>query len=288
LQQEQPDLVHVDEEPYNLATYLAIRSAARLGIPALFFTWQNIQRRYPPPFAQMERAVYRASGAAIAGSAEAERVLRRKGFTGPISVIPQFGVDTSVFAPGRQPPEPFTIGFFNRLIPAKGPLLAIEALAMLPVDTRMLMVGDGPLRDRVDEEIIRRGLEGRVTRLSRVPSTEMPDLVRRVHVSILPSLATDGWKEQFGRVLIEAMAAGVPVVGSDSGEIPEVVGDAGILVPEGNAAGLAGALQRLYDDSGLRAELGIRGRQRVADRYTHQRIAEQSVAAYRDVIESTR
>ncbi len=288
VQRERPDLVHVDEEPYNLATFLATRSAASLAIPSLFFTWQNIRRDYPPPFAQMERYVYRTSGGAVAGSVEAKRVLSSKGFDGPVNVVPQFGVEPTVFAPGEPPPGPFTVGFFNRLIPGKGPLLALEALEMIPADARLLMVGDGPLREQIEREIDARGLRARVTRLSRVPSAEMPGLLRRVHVSILPSVTTDRWKEQFGRVLIEAMAAGVPVVGSASGEIPEVVGDAGILVPEGDTAGLANALRRLYEDTALRTELGVRGRRRVLEHYTHERIAEKTQAVYRDILSAAR
>lgn len=287
LRRERPDLLHADEEPYNLATFLAVRSAARLNIPSVFFTWQNILRRYPPPFRQMERYVYSASSGAIAGSAEAEGVLRSKGFDRAVSVIPQFGVDPSDFAPGDSPSGPFTVGFFNRLTATKGPFLALEALETLSDEIRLLMVGDGPLREQVERKISMSGLTERVTLRHRVPSAEIPQLLRRVHVSILPSLSSDTWKEQFGRVLVEAMAMGIPVVASASGEIPEVVGTAGLLVPEGSSSALAAALTNLYEDPALRADLGGRGRKRVLERYTHRRIAEQTVAAYRTVLTTT-
>ena len=101
-----PDVLHMDEEPYNLATYLALRAAAKLGIASVFFTWQNLHRRYPPPFAQMEQANYRRAGAAIAGNQDAAAVLRGKGYAGPIAVIPQFGVDPYLFAPAPVPTRP--------------------------------------------------------------------------------------------------------------------------------------------------------------------------------------
>ena len=87
----------------------------------------------------------------------------------------------------------------------------------------------------------------------------MPAAAERLDCLALPSLTRPNWKEQFGRVLVEAMACQVPVVGSDSGEIPNLVGDAGLIVPEGDAAALAAALRRLRDDAVLRASLGWPG-----------------------------
>jgi glycosyltransferase involved in cell wall biosynthesis len=111
----------------------------------------------------------------------------------------------------------------------------------------------------------------------------MPDLIRKLDVIALPSITTNSWKEQFGRVLIEGMACAVPVVGSDSGEIPNVVGDAGLVVPEGDVVSLAGALRRLYENVNLRQTLGERGRERVLSRYTHARIARLTSEAYQRV-----
>jgi glycosyltransferase involved in cell wall biosynthesis len=103
-------------------------------------------------------------------------------------------------------------------------------------------------------------------------------------VLALPSLTTTSWKEQFGRVLQEAMACGIPVVGSDSGEIPHVIGDAGLVTPEGDAAALRDALRRLMDDAHLRHDLGHRGRARVLERFTHARVAAATVEVYRRVM----
>src|SRR4029453_5360863 len=88
-----PDIVHLDEEPYNLATWLGLRAARHVGAVGTFFTWQNLLRSYPPPFCWFEQANYRLTPVAIAGNQEAGTVLRRKGFAGRIDVIPQFGVD---------------------------------------------------------------------------------------------------------------------------------------------------------------------------------------------------
>ncbi|NDJ33803.1 MAG: glycosyltransferase family 1 protein, partial [Chloroflexi bacterium] len=113
---QQPDLIHIDEEPYNLATFLALRAAG--PAKTLFFTWQNIHRRYPPPFGWMERQVLSRADYALVGNPGAQAVLHRKGYTGPLSLIPQFGVDPVRFQPreGPRPDRPFTIGFAGRLV----------------------------------------------------------------------------------------------------------------------------------------------------------------------------
>src|SRR5438067_1014214 len=80
LRETRPDLVHLDEEPYNLATFHGTLLARRLGAKSLFFTWQNLLRRYPPPFSWFERSVFHKSAFAIAGSGAALRVLRTKGY----------------------------------------------------------------------------------------------------------------------------------------------------------------------------------------------------------------
>lgn len=281
-----PDLVHMDEEPYNFATFRGVTAARHAKLPSIFFSWQNLVRRYPPPFSWLETAVYRTVSHALAGSEETAEVLRAKGYRKSLSVIPQFGVDPAVFRPAPRPDGPFTIGFFNRLIPAKGPMLALDALRWLPGESRLRFVGDGPARDEIERETVRRGLEGRVTIDPRVQSSAMPDTVRAVDVIVLPSLTTPTWKEQFGRILIEAMASGIPVIGSDSGEIPWVIGNAGLIVPEGDASALGKALSRLVHDPGLRDRLGQVGRQRVLDRFTHARIAEATVDAYRQALTS--
>src|SRR5579884_1174035 len=282
LDEIQPDILHMDEEPYNVATYHAVRSARRKGVPALFFTWQNLLRRYPPPFRWIEKAVYGTCQHAIAGSADAAHVLRSKDYRGHITVIPQFGVDPNVFSPAAPPGGAFRIGFFNRLVLGKDPLLLLRAFERLPAETELVIVGDGPLSAEVQEAAI--PLAGRVSILPRVPSSEMPDLMRSVHVVALPSRTMANWKEQFGRVIMEAMAAGVPVIGSDSGEIPHVIGDAGIVVPEQDEEALYRALWRLLEDPALRADLAGRGRARVLERFTHARIAEQTAGVYHDVL----
>lgn len=284
----EPDLVHIDEEPYNLATYLAVRDAQSVGARCLFFTWQNLYRRYPWPFARMERYVYRETVGAIAGNRAAGDVLRAKGYRGSVVVIPQFGVDPALFKPpeARRTSGPVVIGFAGRLVPEKGLWILIEALEGLAGVWELCLVGQGPLEAALRRRLRQSELADRLRFLGRVASSDMPRHLAEMDVLVLPSLSCSNWTEQFGRVLIEAMACQVAVVGSDSGEIPHVIGDAGLVVPEGDPTALREALQRLVGDAALRHELGERGRSRVLERYTQARIAAQTVSFYRNLLQS--
>jgi glycosyltransferase involved in cell wall biosynthesis len=285
LRQFRPDVVHIDEEPYNLATAHATWLARRVGARTLFFTWQNLLRRYPPPFSWFERSVFATSAFGIAGSQEALQVIRTKGYCGPGAVIPQFGVDPDLFFPATDVSErPPVIGFLARLVEEKGVLVLLDALSELRGDWRLHVIGSGPLEAAARRKAEHLGLGQRITWERGLPSTRVPERLRSFTVLVQPSLTRKHWKEQFGRAVMEAMACGVPVIGSDSGELPHVIGDAGLVAHEGDPHALRDAIARTLEDSALRRELAQRGRQRVLKCYTQARIAQQTVAAYRAAI----
>ncbi|MDH7486170.1 MAG: glycosyltransferase [Anaerolineae bacterium] len=286
-----PDLLHIDEEPYNLATWQAMRIARRLSVPACFFTWQNLHRRYPPPFRWFERYNFRHAAYAIAGNHEAVSVLRAKGYAGPVSVIPQFGVDPDIFSPHEQGlggrGEGLVIGYVGGLVPEKGVDLLLQAVANLVLGPWSLVIaGEGAEKPHLQTLAEELGVAARVRFVGRLPSTQMPDFYRSLDVLVLPSRTQRHWKEQFGRVLVEAMACAVPVVGSDCGEIPHVVGQAGLIFPEGDVAALRERLARLLGDAALRAELGRLGRQRVLAHYTQAQVAAATLQVYREMVRS--
>lgn len=281
-----PDLVHIDEEPYNLATFLALRAAQAVGARSLFFAWQNIHRRYPPPFCWLEAHVLTEAQGAIAGNHDAAQILRAKGYAGPLRIIPQFGVDPTLFRPPEspRPDRPFTIGYAGRLVEEKGLFVLIEAVARLKGPWRLVIYGEGPLREALHAHCERLGLAERVAFQGRIASTAMPQMLASLDALVLPSLTRPNWKEQFGRVLIEAMACEVPVIGSDSGEIPHVIGNAGLIVPEGDPQTLAEALERLRADTSWARTLGKRGRERVLALYTQAKVAAQTAQFYREIM----
>ena len=289
MREVRPEVVHIDEEPYNVATAQAMFLAQQQKARALFFTWQNLYRSYPPPFRQMELYNYRHAQAALAGNRDAESVLRRKGYKGPIHVIPQFGFDTDIYkrsAPRtpRKPNAPFTLGFIGRLKEEKGLTLMVEALTHLPDYCRVVFIGNGPMKSVLAEQATRLGLTERVTFKSGVPTYEVPHEMELLDTFVLPSLSKPNWIEQFGRVLPEAMACETPVIGSSSGEIPHVIADAGLVFQEGDAQDLARCVQKLLDDPAFYADLAKKGRQRVLDNYTQEQIARQTYDVYIEML----
>lgn len=282
-----PDILHMDEEPYNLATWLAVRQAQAAGTKTLFFSWQNIARRYPFPFNFFERQVLRSVDFALMGNAEAARVWQEKGYTGPYRVLPQFGVNPDLFRP---PPERdrgrgFVIGCAGRrLVADKGVDILLRAVVELPGIWRVQIAGSGPELPRLKRLVKELAIGDRVQFDGVIPSNQMPSYLQQMDVLVLPSRTMPNWKEQFGRVLIEAMACEVAVIGSDSGEIPNVVGDAGLIFPEDDAESLRALLQELMETQGLRDRLGKAGRRRVLEHYTQAQIATQTVEVYREMI----
>lgn len=282
LRRIRPDVLHIDEESFNLATFQAMRLGVALGARCCFYNYANIDRFYPPPFGLFERYSFRHAAHALACNQEAAAIIRRHGYTGPLSVVPQFGVDPELFSPaGAAGPRPFTVGYLGRLVPEKGILDLVEAFAGLPPGPRLRLIGDGSQRPAIAAAIGRLGLGARAAILPAVGSTAVPAAMAELDALVLPSRTTASWKEQFGRVLIEAMACGVPVVGSSSGEIPHVIGPAGLTFPEGDVAALRERLARLAADPGLRAELARRGRERVLAHYTQAAVAARHVEIYR-------
>ena len=285
IEEFRPEIVHIDEEPYNLATWHAWRLARSAGARSLYFSWQNLLRRYPFPFNRLERAVLQGVDYAIAGSQGAADVWRRKGYTGSLAVIPQFGVDPDIFAPParRDPGRGLVIGYAGRLVPEKGIDLLIRAAAGLPGAWQLTLAGEGPERGTLASLAKEMGVQEQVFFDGWLPAGRMPAYLQQLDVLVLPSRSRPNWKEQFGRVLIEAMACQVAVVGSDSGEIPHVIGDAGLIFPEEDIAGLRAHLLQLQDRT-TRQRFGRAGRERVLARYTQAQIAAQTVEVYREML----
>jgi glycosyltransferase involved in cell wall biosynthesis len=293
MREVRPEVVHIDEEPFNFATFQAMFLATQQKARALFFTWQNLYRQYPPPFRQFELYNYRHTAIALAGNRDAAEVLKRKGYRGPVRIIPQFGFDTDIYRrsaprPPRQAGDPFTLGFIGRLIEAKGLPLIVEALTMLPEYCQAVFIGNGPMKSELEEQAARLGVADRVIFKPGVPTYEVPRELERFDVHVLPSLTRNNWKEQFGRTLAEAMSCETPVIGSNSGEIPYVIGDAGLVFAEGNAQELAACVCKLLDDPTLYADLDRRGRQRVLDNYTQEQIAKQTYGVYQEMLAGIR
>jgi glycosyltransferase involved in cell wall biosynthesis len=288
LRRLRPQILHIDEESFNLATFLAMRVGMALGARCCFYNYANIERTYPPPFSLFERYNLRHAAHALACNEEAATIIRRHGYAGPLTIVPQFGVDPDLFAPGREKlgGEGLVVGYLGRLVPEKGILDLVEAMAGLPPHVALRLVGDGAQRPAIERRVAQLGLGPRVSLAPSVGSTEVPATMRGLDALVLPSRTMPNWKEQFGRVLVEAMSCGVPVVGSSSGEIPNVIGDAGLVFPEGDVPALRAALARLVVSPDLRADLARRGRARVLAGFTQAAVARRHVEVYRAMLTS--
>ena len=282
-----PDLLHIDEEPYNYAGFQAQRIATARRIPTIFVALQSIYRRYPPPYSLFEQYNYRRTAHIISVNSDVEMVIRRKGYAGRSSVFYVYGVDPEIVYPHPRESrmgDQFVVGYVGRLLFDKGLGVLIEAIARLPPSYQLRLVGGGPDRGALGQLATSKGVAQRVEFAGAVSSQEIPQAFAAMDALALPSLTRRNWKEQFGRVLIEAMACETPVIGSDSGEIPNVIGDAGLVTPEGDVQALAAALAHLGSDPALRADLARRGRQRVLDRFTQEQVARRTVTLYNEVL----
>ena len=141
------------------------------------------------------------------------------------------------------------------------------------IQGRALFVGGGPLDGALRAFAARH--PGRVHVQTGVPHHDVPAWLNAMTLLCAPSQTTSTWREQFGRVLIEAMACGIPVVASDSGEMPFAVGDAGTIAGERDVAAWTAAIERLATDSSTRRESSERGLARVRARFAWPIVARQ-------------
>lgn len=282
----QPDIFHIDEESFNFATFQAMQLGVQHRAQCCFYNYANIERRYPPPFSTFEGYTLRHAAAAIAANHEAAAIIKRHGYGGPIHILPQFGIDPQLFRPSGEPlpAEPFRVGYFGRMVESKGVLELLDAMPHLPASVHLLLIGDGELAPRIEARVAELDLQDRVAQRPRVASAEIAGEMRQLHAFVLPSRTTPRWKEQFGRVLVEAMASGVVPVGSDSGEIPHVIGDAGLVFHEGDALDLAAKVRQLVEQPHQRAELARRGRERALEHYTYAALARRYYEVYEQML----
>ncbi|MBW3605155.1 MAG: glycosyltransferase [Actinobacteria bacterium] len=281
------DVLDIHEEPHSLSA-AQVRLLGRLlqpHAPFLLYTAQNIDKRYPWPFRALERAALRGASAIYPCSIEAGAVLRRKGFTGRLAVLP-LGAATRQFTPRTNDDGERTrlrIGYVGSLTEQKGVHVLLRALAELEGSWSLDVVGDGPRRASLRAEAAALGTADLITFHGALPHDSLPARYRSLDVVVVPSLPTPGVREQFCRVAVEAMASGVPVVASRSGALPEVVGDAGVLVPPGDERALRAALRALLTDPERRAELRRRGVLR-AQRFDWAQVARMHAALYEEVV----
>ena len=299
LRRMQPDIVYCYEEAHTLlaAAVLLIRRLFMPRTKVLLYAAQNIVKRYPWPFRAFERYCFRRADGILACGETVARTLRAKGYRGPLHVVP-LPTDAATFAPslalrelGRVrlglPEGVLLVGYAGKLVEEKGIrtlLRAFGRVAALHPEAHLVLAGGGPLKGEVERKAHALGLAERVHLAGVIHNDDLPAYMNALDVFVLPSETRRNWREQFGRVAVEAMSCGVPVVGSDSGEIPGVLGGAGRIFAEGQADQLAERLDTLLSSPAEREMLSRAGRERVLQCFTTERVAEQHFAVYRSLL----
>ena len=283
-----PDVIHLWEEPWSLVALQAIllRNWRHPRAAIMLETDQNILRRMPAPFEQMRRYALGQTDLLIGRGAESLDVSRRCGFKGEAAIV-EYGVAPGVF--GRQDRAAaraalgmsgFTLGYVGRIVREKGLHDVLEAMAACPEPVTLLVVGSGADEAAFAAKATELGLAERVRVLPPRPPAEVAQLMNGLDALVLMSQTTRTWKEQFGRVIMEAHACAVPVIGSSSGSIPGVVAGGGWIVPEGDVPALARLLARLAISPEEVAAAGSAGHAQAQTRFALATVANDLADAF--------
>ena len=276
-----PDIIDLWQEPWAAVSAHAcwLRNKFLPAARIVLESEQNMLKRFPPPFNWFEKYTLQNADYAVGRSSAVLGVLRAKGFTGPARQVGN-AVDTSLFKPMDRAEcrralglSGFVAGYVGRLVERKGLMDLIHALALCPENIHVVFAGSGEYRAAVEKRAITLGLQDRVRFLGAHCLEELPQIMNALDVLVLPSRTVPSWMEQFGRVIIEAQACETPVIGSDSGAIPEVVGSGGMVFVERDARSLAAAIMRCAANPRWVREMGRIGRQQVEKEFTWQQVA---------------
>jgi glycosyltransferase involved in cell wall biosynthesis len=282
-----PNIMHV-EQGLGAFCYLQLNLLAlvsRIKASSIFFTWIN----WMPQLSIKSRLYIKivekinmlCAHGAIAGNKDASTLLQKKGFKHPIIVLPQLGINKQLFKPAEKSKTTTHkyIGYIGRITEEKGIFYLTRAFLKLADEFpqwRLTFIGKGPARHRLHSFVATRQMLNRIELCNPVPHEAIALYLHNIDILVLPSYDTPNWREQFGHVLIEAMACGIPVIGSNAGEIPHVIGDTGLIFKQRNEADLVAKLRTLMHDDSLREELGKRGYQRTHEEYSHEAIADKT------------
>jgi glycosyltransferase involved in cell wall biosynthesis len=295
LMREPWDVIHCWQEPYIVVGGQIARWTPP-GVKLVYASFQNISKNYPPPFASIERySMRRASGWIAFGKTVEENLASRPLYAElPHRVIP-LGVDLDRFKPdpsarnrihaelGWTAPGPPVVGYLGRFVEEKGLDLLMRTLDGLDQPWRALFVGSGPMESGLRAWADGSGGSARI--VTGVVHDAVPDYVNAMDLLVAPSQTRPNWREQLGRMLLEAFACGVPVIASDSGEIPQVVGDAGVIVGETDAPGWANAISRMLASPELHAEYAAKGRARAETQFAWPQIARRHLDFFKELIQ---
>ena len=288
LRELRPDVIHAWEEPWSVVGMQVVRLRNKMlpQTAVLLETDQNILRKLPPPFDQIRRYNLKQIDLLIGRQDESLEVSRSCGFNGPTALV-EYGVAANIFgrsdrAGAREAlgVQGFVMGYVGRIVREKGLHDVLDAMSRCTTPVTLIVLGSGPDREAFEARVAELGLSERVRVLDPRPPTAVARLMNALDVLVLMSRTTASWKEQFGRVIMEAHACGVPVIGSDSGSIPGVVGQGGWIVPEGDVESLGKLIEHLTQAPAELGRAGAIGEAQAATRFSVDTVANSLADAF--------
>lgn len=281
-----PEVIQIEEEPWTRAASTAASLARRLRVPYVVLTRESLPGAHGAlGRIRRSRVLGHAKGVLAVNELAAKLVTRHHPSLAR-QVIPQLGVGLPLAGAPREQLG-LTMGFFGRLIPEKGLDLLFRACVKLIGRWNIMVLGTGSAQEELEGLAERLGIAGRVTWLGALPRQRVDQIWPQLDCLVIPSRTAPRWVEVAPRAAMEAMAHGVAVVVSAAGALPEIVGSAGVVVPEEDVVALAEALQRLHDDPKERERLAAAGRQRVMSEYTDAAIAGKTLRFWTESVAAT-
>jgi glycosyltransferase involved in cell wall biosynthesis len=307
LQKIQPDIIHLEEEYWTrvASQVVKIKKQLRSKPKLILFTWENIFHAWEKEshdlyekirflsFQRAEKKVIPEIDIVIAGNLEAQKVILKKGFRKETTVISQFGFNPWKFRKTQREEtraklnlKHFTLGYFGRVSKQKGVDLILEAMGKINKPLKLLVLGEGEYQKEFLNLAQKLNLEKSIILKKPLPPQKLPPFYSAIDLLVLPSITTPAWKEQFGRVIIEAQACQTPVIGSSSGAIPEVIGDPQAIFPENNVTGLTQLIEKITTHKDFLETLTNKGYQNALSRFTNTIIAQKTHACYQKLKQS--
>ena len=284
----QPDIIELWEEPFFAVTahttFCANRNIPKAKIT--FFSTQNVFKGYPFPFSAFEKYTYKNAGHAFLVNEEVSDVIRRKGYEKEFTILP-LGVDTEIFCKKdisslkeKLSLKDFVIGFIGKIDKQKGIFDLVKAACEINERIQLLIIGNGELKGEIENLVKSLGLGQKTILMGAIPHSQVPNYLNCMDLLVFPSVTVPNLREQFGRVIIEGMACEVPVLGSNSGEIPATIGKAGLIFKQKDVSDLKEKIEGVIKNPNFRAMLAKNGRKRVVENFTWRVIAEKQYQVY--------
>jgi glycosyltransferase involved in cell wall biosynthesis len=280
-----PDLIQIEENPETPLAGTTATAATSLGVPYVIFSWESLPRPLGLLLRRRANRVLGGASGVIGGNRLAEELLRDDAPEAVSTALPQAGI---AMPPLRSTPprEGLTIGFAGRLVPERGLDQLLEALSQTYGAWKLIVAGTGPEQEPLERLVERHGLAARVRWLGGIRPEVVEQLWPEIDCLAVPSRATPSWVEQHSTVLVDAMAHGLPALVTDTGALPELVGDAGVVAA--TVPALADALQQWVAEPARCRALGSLARQRALEHYTTAAIAARTAEFWQALLEERR